>query len=143
MSIARSRQPNEIVEGLTESASFFITASDMADFAKLSGDKNPLHTDPNFAQSKGFKGPVVYGGLLVSQISKMLGMTLPGENSMWIGLNISFRNPLYVDTPATLSAKVKHFSEATGIVTLNFKVETSTQVIATGYAESLLKDDND
>jgi acyl dehydratase len=143
MSNARSRQPNEMVKGLTESVPFLITASDMADFAKLSDDQNPLHINPGFAHSKGFEGPVVFGGLLVAQISKMLGMNLPGENSMWVGLNINFRNPLYVDTSATLSVEVKHFSEATGIVTLKFKIETSTQVIATGSAESLLKVTND
>jgi acyl dehydratase len=143
MTEARSHEPKDMVEGLKESMAFIIKAENMADFAKLSGDRNPLHIDPNYALSKGFEGPVVYGGLLVAQISKMLGMLLPGETGMWVGLNLNFRNPLYVDVPATLTAQVKHFSEATGVVTLKLKIATASKVIATGSAESLLKSDDD
>ena len=143
MTEARSHEPKDMVEGLKDSMAFIIKAENMADFAKLSGDRNPLHIDPNYALSKGFEGPVVYGGLLVAQISKMLGMLLPGETGMWVGLNLNFRNPLYVDVPATLTAQVKHFSEATGVVTLKLKIATASKVIATGSAESLLKSDDD
>jgi acyl dehydratase len=40
-----------------------VTAADVADFAALTGDHNPLHTDDEAARAAGFPGVVVHGFL--------------------------------------------------------------------------------
>ena len=77
-------------EGLVERFVFKATDEMMQSFEKISGDINPLHTDVNFATSRGFDGVVVYGGILVAQISRMVGMHLPGRDALWSSLNIYF-----------------------------------------------------
>ena len=43
-----------------------ITAQDIADFAKVSGDKNPLHLDDEYAKSTHFGGQIAHGLLNAS-----------------------------------------------------------------------------
>lgn len=110
----------------------------MDTFSRLSGDFNPLHLEARFAQDMGFDGPVVFGALIIAKVSCLLGMHLPGSGGMWTGLEMNFRNPLYVDEHATLIGKLQHLSEATGMLSLKLRVETESRCIATGSAETIV-----
>ena len=61
--VSRALALGELVEGLRACVEFSVTAAQMQQFAELSGDFNPLHTDDAFARTKGFDGVVVYGAL--------------------------------------------------------------------------------
>ena len=61
----------------------------------MSGDFNPIHIDKKTAQDKGFKDIVAHGFLLGAQISKFLGMTLPGKNCLILEQKVTFHNPIY------------------------------------------------
>jgi acyl dehydratase len=117
---------------------FTVTADDMARFAALSGDFNPLHTDDAFARGKGFSGVVVYGALLTAKVSQLIGMQLPGRDSVWAGLDIAFRKPLYVGQPAQIEANVTEVSESTGMVMLAIVIRAEGKVLAKGTAEVVL-----
>ncbi len=130
---------DDLTEGSRISIPFVITPADMDDFGRLSGDLNPLHTDAAFAQAGGFSGPVVYGALIVAKISCLLGMHLPGTGCLWTGLNISFRNPLYVNDDAVLTGEVTHCSEAARMLTLKISVDVGESRIATATAETVVK----
>lgn len=132
----------KLAEGQAVTLEFSITAADMETFAALSGDRNPLHSDAELAQSKGFAGPVVYGGLLIAKISGLLGEDLPGPGTVWTGLKLDFRKPLYVEEQARLSGRVSHVSQATRSVTIDLKIETDDRVIATGSAEAISNADH-
>ncbi|MBI2236375.1 MAG: (R)-hydratase [Magnetospirillum sp.] len=129
---------DDIVEGTTARLPFRVSAEDMDAFARLSGDFNPLHTDDAFARASGFAGRVVYGGLLVAQVSRLLGMELPGRDGVWIGLKMDFRAPLFIDEAADLEAIVDRVSEAVALVRLKLSIRAGERLIATGSAESTL-----
>ena len=122
----------------TAHVDFTVTAQDMARFAELSGDYNPLHTDEAFARGKGFKGVVVYGGLLTAKVSQLIGMQLPGRDSVWAGLDLAFRKPLYVGQAARVEASVTEVSESTGMVMLAVTVRADGKTLAKGTAEVVL-----
>jgi acyl dehydratase len=48
-----SREPDEVVS--------YATRSDQALLYRLSGDRNPLHSDPTFAKRAGFDRPILHG----------------------------------------------------------------------------------
>lgn len=129
----------DIRPGLTEKMRFTITARDMEDYARLSGDHNPLHNDAGFARGKGFAGPVVYGGLLVGQISRLLGMALPGLHATWTGLSVQFKSPLYVDQPAELAAEVIRVYDSTRMIHLSVRIHGPSGVVAAAKVESLYR----
>src|SRR5688572_30479947 len=101
-----ARSASELAVGQRVSTELRIDDQHMRAFAVLSGDFNPLHADDDFARSKGFEGRVVYGGLLIAKISELIGMRLPGRNSVWASLSVDFLKPLYVGEHAELEAEV-------------------------------------
>ena len=121
-------------EGLVERFVFKPTDKMMQSFVEISGDVNPMHTDVNFATSRGFDGVVVYGGILVAQISRMGGMHLPGHDALSRGLNIHYVRPLLVGQQAELEARVAHISEATSSIELKFKITSQGKTLAKGSA---------
>ena len=121
-------------EGLVERFVFEPTEKMMQLFMEISGDMSPVHTDVNYAKSRGFDGVVVYGGILVAQISRMVGMHLPGRDALWSSLNIHFARPLLVGQTAELEARVEHISEATSSIELKFKITSQGKTLAKGSA---------
>lgn len=117
---------------------FTVTAEHMAAFRVLSGDDNPLHDDQDFAKARGFQGPVVYGGLLVAQVSRLLGTRLPGHGCVWQSLALRFRQPLYVGEAAEVTGTVTHGNGDVGVVRLALSVTAGGRKLADGEAQALL-----
>jgi acyl dehydratase len=128
-------EPAALVPGLQSCVEFSVTAQQMLQFADLSGDFNPLHTDPAFARDRGFEGTVVNGGLLLAKVSQLIGMRLPGRDGVWASLSLDFRRPLYVDQAATVEGVITSVSASTGMVGLKLTLRAAGKVLATGTAE--------
>ncbi len=126
---------NDLYEGLVENFEFVVTNEMMNNFSNISGDYNPLHKNTEYAISKGFDGSLVYGGILISQISKIIGMHMPGNNSLWNGLSVNFLNPLMVDQKATIDATVVHISKSTSSFKLNIRILYDEIIVLKGSAD--------
>ncbi|MDL2337685.1 MAG: MaoC/PaaZ C-terminal domain-containing protein, partial [Pseudomonadota bacterium] len=122
----------ELVEGLQACVDFSVTAAQMQQFAEISGDFNPLHTDDEFARAKGFDCAVVYGALMVAKVSQLIGMQLPGRDSVWASVALDFRKPLYVGQAAQVDGVVTEVSASTGMVVLKVTVRAAGKVLAKG-----------
>lgn len=116
---------------------FRVTPQQMRAFRELSGDSNPLHDDGDFARRRGFDGAVVYGGLIVAQVSRLLGTRQPGPGCVWRSVTLRFRSPLYVGEAARLSGAVSHANEELGLMSLELRVEAAGRTIADGEAAVL------
>jgi len=71
-----------------------ITEADVLAFAGNSGDFNPLHVDSQYAQNTELGARVVHGAYQVALASCMLGMYLPGRNSLLVSCSAQFQQPL-------------------------------------------------
>lgn len=117
---------------------FRISAADVSAFVRLSGDDNPLHLDARYARRRGFAGTVVHGGLIIAQVSRLLGTVLPGPGCVWHSLAIRFRAPLYIDEPAVLRAVVTYENIELGVMRLALGVRAGGRRIADGEAQASL-----
>ena len=110
-----------------------ITADDVARFAALSGDDSPLHFDAAFAQRHGFAGPLVHGALLFARVSQLVGVGLPGPNSVLERCDLAFRAPCYAPCEIELVARVRQISEAVGSLLIDVTiVDAAGQLLASG-----------
>jgi len=130
-----------IAVGQCAERTFIIDAGAMAAFATLSGDRSAIHTDAAFARGRGYEDVIVYGGLMLAQLSGLLGSVLPGDDAVSARWSIDYRKPLYLGEEAVLRLEVSHVSPAVGLVELRFSIQTGDRLIATGSAQSLVPPD--
>lgn len=81
---------------------------DVDKFAALTGDRNRLHTDAEFARQLTGSRPVVHGVLAASLISTVMGIQLPGEGTVLVEEKIRFFKPVHYGE--TVTAKVRFLS---------------------------------
>lgn len=112
-----------------------ISADDIERFASLTGDRNPIHLDPDFARQTQFGRPIAHGMLSGSFISTLIGMALPGPGALWTGLSLQFLRPVFAGDAIRVTARVRHRSEATRTLVLDVSVTSGTgDQIITGEA---------
>jgi acyl dehydratase len=77
---------------------FSFCQADIIKFAEVTGDKNPVHLDANYAASTMFKVPIMHGMLGASLFSKVFGTLFPGEGTIYLKQSLAFLKPMFVDT---------------------------------------------
>jgi len=75
-------------------------------FAEVSGDRNPIHIDDEYASKSIFGKRIVHGMLLSSFFSKMIAETYPGKGSIYLNQSLNFKNPCYVNDEVTITIKL-------------------------------------
>ncbi len=118
---------HEICIGQINTFQIKITEKMVDDFANFSGDYNPLHMDQNFAKSKNFKNRVCHGMLLSSFFSRLIGMYLPGKNSLYFSQTINFQLPCFVNQKIIVSGKVIEIIPSIKTIVLETKIFNDSQ----------------
>jgi 3-hydroxybutyryl-CoA dehydratase len=136
---ARMLAWTDLQQGRVAEWEFTVSEADMTAFALLSGDTNPLHTDDAFARSRGFEGRVVYGALLSAQLSRLVGMEMPGRDGVFVGMNVTFAKPVYVGRPVMLKAEIAEVSEAASLFVIKFQLRSDDRLVAKGKVEAILR----
>jgi len=83
-----------------------VTNSDGKKFAELSGDWNPLHTDPEYATTTVYGRQVLHGAFSAGLISRLAGMYLPGKDCLLYGIKLRFVNPILPPVSLVVYGKV-------------------------------------
>ncbi len=81
----------------TYAHAFSFTQADIVAFANVTGDKNPVHLDAEFAAPTLFKQPIMHGRLGACIFSKVFGVLFPGEGTIYLKQSLSFLKPMYVN----------------------------------------------
>jgi acyl dehydratase len=77
---------------------FSYSQDEVAKFAEVTGDNNPVHLDAEYAAKTMFKKPIMHGFLGGSVFSKVFGTLFPGEGTIYMKQDMKFLRPMYVDT---------------------------------------------
>ncbi len=77
---------------------FCFSQDDVAAFAQVTGDNNPLHLDADYAATTPFRQPIMHGFLGGSVFSKVFGTLFPGEGTVYLKQSMEFLRPMLVDT---------------------------------------------
>ena len=99
---------------------FIVTDKVYQGFMALFNDRNPLHTDPDFAKEKGFKGSVMHGNILNGFISYFAGECLPVKNVILHSQQIEYKSPVYLGDKLHFEATVSGIYESVNAVELKF-----------------------
>ena len=106
------------------------------EFAKLSGDYNPQHMDETYAKKTRFKKRICHGMLLASLFSRLVGMYLPGKDSLYFSQSLNFLYPAFIDDKVIVEGEIVKISRSTGIITLKTRITKDNDVeLVTGEAK--------
>jgi 3-hydroxybutyryl-CoA dehydratase len=89
-----------------------LTTEDAENFARLSGDVNPLHVDHEYAVIAGFPSTVLFGMLTSALYSRLVGVYLPGKFALLHGIDIDFSNPCHAGEQLHVGGEIVHMTEA-------------------------------
>ncbi len=79
-----------------------ITDEMVSDFARVSGDFNPVHLDQAYAEKTPFKGKIAHGALSIALLSNVLGNFLPGHGTIYLSHEIKFLAPVRIGDTLTV-----------------------------------------
>jgi acyl dehydratase len=82
------------------------TAADVEAFAALTGDRNPLHFDPEFARRTRPGSLIVHGGLTTGLFNALVAQVLPGPGSVFLRQEWDYPAPAYIGDTVTAEAEV-------------------------------------
>lgn len=109
-----------------------LSESDVYLYAGITGDLNPMHINTVLANESFFKGRIVHGMLVSSLISTVLGMSLPGPGTIYLGQNLKFLAPVRIGDTINATCRVTEVNLAKNQVTFETictHVETQKRVI--------------
>lgn len=87
---------DELTVGQSARLSRTLTLQDIQAFAAVSGDTNPSHLDPDFANDSLLHGIVGHGMWSAALISALLGTQFPGPGTVYVDQSLHFLKPVRV-----------------------------------------------
>ena len=106
-----------------------VTARDIELFTELTGDRNPLHYDPDLAARSRFGGIVVQGGVTSGLLNALVAEQLPGPGSVFLRVDWSFRAPVRPGDVITAEARVLETREDKPVTTLATTITNQAGVV--------------
>jgi len=91
-------------------------------------DRNPLHTNEEFAQKKGFSTRVMHGNILNGFISHFIGECLPTKDVIIHSQKIEYVKPVYLNDILELTMLVADYFESVRMLEFKFHFENQQQI---------------
>jgi len=127
--------------GQKKNFSQIITKSLIDDFAKISGDYNPLHMNDEYASNTSFEKRICHGMLLASFFSKLIGMYLPGKNALYFSQSLQFKSPCFINDEIFVEGEVLDKSNSTRIITVKTTIQkNSGECLVDGQAKVIVRE---
>ncbi|MFR0688748.1 MaoC family dehydratase [Enterobacterales bacterium AE_CKDN230030158-1A_HGKHYDSX7] len=106
MSAVQNVPYEELEVGQKASFQRTVAERDIQLFAEVSGDRNPVHLDAEYAATTQFKERIAHGMLTGALISAAIATTLPGPGTIYLGQNLTFTRPVKLGDSLTVELEV-------------------------------------
>lgn len=107
-----------------------VRPEDIERFTEISGDRNPLHYDPEAAQASRFGEIIVQGGVSTAILNAVVAQELPGPGSVFLNVDWSFRAPVRPGDTITGEVEVLEVRQDKPITRLRTTVIRDDDVVA-------------
>ncbi|WP_119156689.1 bifunctional enoyl-CoA hydratase/phosphate acetyltransferase [Caldimonas tepidiphila] len=129
---------DELAVGRSASLVRTLSQADIQAFALVSGDVNPAHVDPAYANDTMFHGVIGHGMWGGALISTLLGTVFPGPGTIYIEQTLRFARPVHIGDTLTVTVTVTAKEEQRKRVTLDCRmVNQEGDLVLSGIATVL------
>lgn len=126
---------SEIDIGMQFSYSQTITDADIKAFSGVSGDKNPVHMDDEYAENSRFKKRIAHGLMLASYFSAIFGTKFPGPGCVYVSQSLNFLRPVYIGSTVKAIVTVTAVNETKRRVFFETLCKVKKSNVIVGQAE--------
>jgi acyl dehydratase len=116
--------------GQTARRTRLVSTRDIELFTELTGDRNPLHYDEEFAKRSRFGELIVQGGVTTGLLNAVVAEDLPGPGSVFLHVDWSFRAPVRPGDEITAEVEVLEARTDKPITRLRTTITRADGVIA-------------
>ncbi|MCF0201630.1 MAG: MaoC family dehydratase [Bacteroidales bacterium] len=95
------------------------SSEEVARFAALTLDDNPLHLDEAFASKSVFGQKIVHGYLSSSLFSAIIGTKMPGQGAVYLKQDLNFRKPVFHDEEIRAVVSVEEINVEKSVLRLS------------------------
>jgi 3-hydroxybutyryl-CoA dehydratase len=132
---------NEIEIGMSESYSQTISEGDVKVYAGISGDRNPVHMDEEYAEKSRYKKRIAHGMISSSFFSALFGTKLPGPGCVYVNQSLNFKRPVYIGDTVTAIITVTKIDEIKSRVYFDTVCKVKNKTVIDGKAELYIPKD--
>ena len=125
----------EIEIGMSVSYSQTISDSDIKAFSGISGDRNPIHLDEEYAQNSRYKKRIAHGLMTASYFSALFATKIPGEGCVYASQSLKFKKPVYLGDTVTAIVEVTKVDLKKKKVFFKTICKVKNKVVTDGEAE--------
>ena len=112
-----------------------VTEADVARYAELTGDRNPLHFDEAFARATPFGRLTAQGGITTGLLHALVAEDMPGPGSVFLSQDWSFTAPVFIGDTIEARAEVVSVHERKPVCELSIRVTRSDgEIVLEGTA---------
>ena len=130
----------DLKEGQSWQETIHITSNLVETFMSLTQDQAPVHMDQNHAMLMGYEKPVVHGLLVGTGYSKILGMFLPGSNTVIHKIILEMLRPVFINDFLTYKVTVSRIIPAVHSTLLDLSaINQNNQLVNKGSATCVFK----
>ncbi|HLV16396.1 MAG TPA: MaoC family dehydratase [Pseudomonas sp.] len=130
--------PYEALEvGQKATYSKTVGEKDIQLFAAMSGDRNPVHLDPEFAAGTIFKERIAHGMFSGALISAAVACTLPGPGTIYLGQTMKFTRPVKFGDTLTVQLEILEKLPKFRVRIATRVVNQRDEIVVDGEAEIL------
>jgi 3-hydroxybutyryl-CoA dehydratase len=119
-----------------------VTETDVALFAGVTGDFNPVHVNAVAAEQSRFGGRIAHGMLSAGLVSAAIAMKLPGPGTIYLGQTLRFTAPVRIGDTVTARVEVVEVIERKRRVRLTTTCRNQRgELVLDGEATVMVPDD--
>ena len=119
--------------GMSSNFERIVTEEHINLFSEVSGDKNPLHLDEDFAKKTIFEGRIAHGMLTASHISAAI-VNFAGPGWIYINQSLKFRSPVRIGDRVDTHLEVDKLIPEKFLVQLSTVCSVDKTIIIEGSA---------
>ncbi|MGD7652039.1 MAG: MaoC family dehydratase [Verrucomicrobiales bacterium] len=130
---------SDLYVGQKGSETIHITQEMIQGFADVTGDNNPIHLDPEYAEPR-FGNTIAHGVLLVGFFSAYLATKLPGPGSIARSFDVRFKSPAKPGDDVRIELEIVKLVPRIRKVVLEGKAYVGDRLLLQISTETLLED---
>jgi len=126
---------DKIEIGMEVSYSQTITDSDVKLFAGISGDRNAVHLNDEYAKNSRYEKRIAHGMISASYFSALFGTKIPGEGCVYVAQSLQFKRPVYLGDTVTATVIVTKINLDKKRVFFRTICKVKNKIVIDGEAE--------